>query len=72
MTQTSMLSVSKTEGLAEGLEKGRVEDLEKGEAVGEWKKALFVAQNLLNKGMLIEEVSSITGLTKQQIEDIRV
>ena len=61
MTQTSMLSSSKEEGIAEGLEKG--------EAIGEWKKALLVARNLLKKGISIEDVIDATGLTKQQIED---
>ena len=37
---------------------------------GETKKALEIANNLLNKGMAIEEVSDITGLSKQQIEEL--
>ena len=69
MTQTSMLSSSKEEGIAEGLEKGEAIGLEKGEAIGEWKKALLVARNLLKKGISIEDVIDATGLTKQQIED---
>jgi conserved hypothetical protein (putative transposase or invertase) len=69
MTQTSMLSTSRAEGLAEGRAEGRAEGLAEGEVIGEKKKALSIARNLLNKGMSIEEVVNATGLTKQQIED---
>jgi predicted transposase/invertase (TIGR01784 family) len=42
--------------------------LRKGEAIGEQKKAVIIAQNLMTKGISIEDVSEATGLSKQQIE----
>ena len=42
-----------------------------GEAIGEQKKAITIAQNLLKKGMSVEDISDATGLTKQQIEEIK-
>ena len=47
----SMLDEAKTKGRTEG------------EAIGEQKKAVTIAQNLLKKGMSKEEVSNITGLS---------
>ena len=61
-TQSGMLYTSKAEGKAEGLEEG----LEKGEQ----RKAVKIALNLLKKGMSIEEVSDITGLSIQQIKEL--
>jgi chemotaxis signal transduction protein len=57
-------------GEAIGLEKGEAIGLEKGEAIGEWKKTIIIAQNLIKKGIAIEEVSDITYLSKQQIEEL--
>ena len=56
------------EGEAIGLEKGEAIGLEKGEAIGERKKAEDVTQVLLKKGMSIEDISAISGLSKPQIE----
>lgn len=49
----------KAEGLAEGLERGRVE--------GERKKALSIASGLKSMGMSLEEVARITGLSVEEI-----
>ena len=50
---------AKEEGIAEGMQKGKMES----------KKE--IAKKLLKKGMTIEEIESITGLTKQEIEKIK-
>jgi predicted transposase/invertase (TIGR01784 family) len=60
----------RTEGEAIGLEKGEQIGLEKGRTEGEHKKAITIAQNLLKKGISIEDTSEITGLPKQQIETL--
>jgi len=65
------LSKGRNEGEAIGLEKGEAIGLEKGEAIGEQKKAFIIAQNLLNKGMSIEEVIDATGLSRQQMEKLK-
>jgi uncharacterized protein (DUF433 family) len=44
--------------------------LEKGEAKGEYKKAISIALKMVKKGMSIEDIIEITGLTREQIEEI--
>ena len=57
---------AKEEGIAEGKKLG----LEEGRAIGEKSKQLEIARNLLQEGMSIEKVSTIVGLTKEEIEKI--
>jgi predicted transposase/invertase (TIGR01784 family) len=86
MTATSMLSASKAEGEAIGLEKGKAEGkaegleegeaigLEKGEAIGlekgERKKAFAVALKALKMGISIGEVSQLSGLSEEEIGEL--
>jgi predicted transposase/invertase (TIGR01784 family) len=58
-------------GEAIGLEKGEAIGLEKGEAIGEQKKAFTVASKALEMGMSIEDVSNLTGLSKQHLENLK-
>ena len=51
------------EGRIEGLEKGRVEGLE--------KSRHEIAENLLQKGMGLEDVVEVTRLSQQQVRSIR-
>ncbi|WP_105100812.1 hypothetical protein [Streptococcus suis] len=53
----------KEEGRSEGLEEGRTEGLEEGSL----QKSLDVAQKLLARGLDIEDVLEITGLTSEQL-----
>ena len=61
----------KAEGLAEGMEKGKAEGLaegmEKGLAQGIKETRFSTARKMLKLGMTIEEISEITGLTKEEI-----
>ena len=57
---------AKEEGIAEGKKLG----LEEGRAIGEKSKQIEIARNLLQEGMSIEKVSTIVGLTKEEIEKI--
>ena len=52
------------EGKVIGIEEGKAIGIEEGKAIGEQKKALIIAQNLLKKGLSIEDVSDATGLSK--------
>ena len=54
------------EGRAEGLEKGRAEGLEKGRA--EEKKS--VARNLKALGLDVHSISSATGLSEEEINNL--
>lgn len=46
--------------------KGRIE----GEAIGENKKAIAIARNLISMGMPAEQVSQATGLSMKEIEEL--
>ena len=56
----------KAEGLAEGIEKGKAEGL----AQGIRENQLSTARKMLKLGMTIEEISEITGLTKEEIGNL--
>ena len=55
---------AKTEGFAEGLAEGEVIGGEKGEK----KKSLEIAKNLLKKNIPVNDISEVTGLTREEIE----
>jgi predicted transposase YdaD len=56
----------KAEGLAEGMEKGKAEGL----AQGIRENQLSTALKMLKLGMTIEEITEITGLTKEEIGNL--
>ena len=56
----------KAEGLAEGMEKGKAEGL----AQGIRENQLSTALKMLRLGMSVEEISEITGLTKDEIGNL--
>ena len=60
------LAEGKAEGLAEGMEKGKAEGL----AQGIRENQLSTARKMLKLGMTIEEISEITGLTKDEIGNL--
>jgi predicted transposase YdaD len=64
----------KAEGLAEGMEKGKAEGKAEGIAEGLAKgikeTQLSTARKMLKLGMTIEEISEITGLTKEEIGNL--
>ena len=72
LTERSALSDAKIEGLIEGEAKGEAKGIARGVAIGEQKKALIIARNLLKKGMSIEDVSEMTGLSETQIEEFQI
>jgi predicted transposase YdaD len=72
----------KAEGLAEGMEKGKAEGLAEGKAEGKAEgiaeglakgikeTQLSTARKMQKLGMTIEEISEITGLTKDEIDNL--
>jgi hypothetical protein len=50
----------------------RKEEGEEGRKEGEKQKAIAIAINLLNSGVDIEIIIKSTGLTKEEIEDLKV
>lgn len=55
-------------GRAEGLAEGRVKGLAEGRAEGEKNKAAEIAKRLKAQGMSDAEVSSLTGLSLDEVE----
>ena len=58
------------EGIAEGMIKGKAEGLAEGLAKGIKETQLSTARKMLKLGMSIEEISEITGLTKDEIGNL--
>ena len=54
-------------GMQEGLEKGKEEGMQEGEK----KKQIEIAKISLKQGLNIETISIITGLTKEEIEELQ-
>ncbi|MDP3936124.1 MAG: PD-(D/E)XK nuclease family transposase, partial [Alphaproteobacteria bacterium] len=59
----AMYAVERSEGLKEGMAKGRAE--------GEQKKAIEIAQEMLTDNVPLSTISRYTGLTTEEIEAIR-
>ena len=72
------IAKGKAEGLAEGLSEGMIkgkaeglaEGIEKGFAQGIKENQLSTARKMLQLGMSIEEISEITGLTKEEVDNL--
>jgi predicted transposase/invertase (TIGR01784 family) len=62
-------SVIKT-GFVEGYDKGEEKGVEKGELIGEARERLNIAKKMMSEGMSVDLVSKVTGLSKEDIEDI--
>ena len=68
------IAKGKVEGLSEGMIKGKAEGLaegiEKGLAQGIKENQLSTTRKMLQLGMSIEEISEITGLTKEEVDNL--
>ena len=60
----------KAEGLTEGMIKGKAEGKAEGLAEGFRENQLSTARKMLKLGMSIEEISEVTGLTKDEIGNL--
>ncbi len=56
------------EGFSKGRAKGKAEGLVEGRAEGKAEGILLVVRNMKAKGMDIEQISQLTGLSKEEIE----
>ena len=55
-------------GRAEGMEKGRAEGLEKGMN----QRSLEIARNLLSLGLPVTQITQATGLTEEEIKQMKL
>ena len=56
-------------GMAQGIEKGLVQGIEKGMAQGALREKLFLAKKLLDKGLSLQEVSELTNLPVDELQE---
>ena len=62
----------KEEGLAEGMEKGLAEGMKKGMEKGMNKRSLEIARKMLAQGMDEAMVMDMTGLTAEEIKQMKL
>lgn len=63
--------IGKDEGFVEGEIKGKKEGILEGKIKGKSEEKIKIAKNLLEIGLEIEKVALATGLSKDQIENIK-
>ena len=56
-------------GMAQGIEKGMAQGIEKGMAQGALREKLFLAKKLLDKGLSLQEVSELTNLLVDELQE---
>lgn len=56
-------------GMAQGIEKGMAQGIEKGMAQGALREKLFLAKKLLDKGLSLQEVSELTNLPVDELQE---
>jgi predicted transposase/invertase (TIGR01784 family) len=67
LTERGVIEDAKAEGKIEGKAEGKIEGITEGEQ----KKAVTIAVKMLEKGMSIDDITDMTGLSKQQIEQLK-
>ena len=61
-------AIGLAEGLAEGRAEGRAEGIAEGRAEGERNALRKTAKGMKQKGLSVQDISDITGLTKDEID----
>jgi len=65
------VDTAKREGIAEGMEKGMKQGMEKGMKQGLEQRSLEIARKMLAKGMDAASVMEITGLSAEQMQQLK-
>ena len=58
------------QGIRQGIKQGRIEGITQGEASGRAAERLDMARVMKNKGYSTDEISELTGLSKEEIEKL--
>lgn len=66
------VDTAKREGIAEGMEKGMKQGMEKGMKQGMEQRSFEIARKMLAKGMDAASVMEITGLSAEQMQQLKV
>jgi predicted transposase/invertase (TIGR01784 family) len=56
---------------AEGKEEGKAEGREEGKAEGKAEDKIEVAKNALAMGLSVEQIEKLTGMSREEIEQLR-
>ena len=64
------LKAGRAKGMKEGRAEGRAEGMKEGRAEGRAEGLLFAAKNMKQKGVPIDTITEVTGLTKEQVESL--
>ncbi|MCL2727707.1 MAG: Rpn family recombination-promoting nuclease/putative transposase [Bacteroidales bacterium] len=74
LTERGMIDDAREEGMEQGMikgmEQGMIKGMEKGMIKGKTEGKIEIAVNLLKKGISIEDVCDITGLSPQKISEL--
>ena len=65
------VDTAKRDGIAEGMEKGMKQGMEKGMKQGLEQRSLEIARKMLAKGMDAASVMEITGLSAEQMQQLK-
>ena len=65
------VDTARREGIAEGMEKGMKQGMEKGMKQGMKQRSLEIARKMLAKGMDAASVMEITGLSAEQMQQLK-
>ncbi len=72
MYEESLIRQTDISHFVEGTkEKAMAEGEARGEAKGETKSKMTIAKNLINKGMALDEIATMTGLSVAEIERLK-
>ncbi len=71
VTRHDLREPARLEGLEEGLQKGLQKGRQKGRQEGRQETVIAIAGNLIAKGMPVQEISAVTGLSSKQIDELR-
>lgn len=71
LTMKAVIDTAHDEGMEEGFAKGREEGREEGRVEGEMKGQARLILNMLQRGANLKQIANFTGMTIEQIEDLR-
>ena len=67
----NQIEYARESGREEGREEGRKEGKEEGREEGAKQKSFDIAQRMLEKGIDIETISELTGLTAEEVSRLK-
>ena len=70
MTYTTRIAEAKSEAFEDGFSLGRNEGISLGITQGAYQKAVETAKNALSMNLTLEQVTNLTGLSIEVIQDL--